>query len=178
MQLDLLLWMLARVTGLSSFLMLAISLVTGMALRSGVLDVLARNRALRSVHEFTAVLWIPLGLVHLITLVLDRTARIGALDLVVPFRVGYGTFAFGLGTIAFELFIVVAVTGWLKRYMNGTAWLWVHRLSYVAFAMAFLHSVLSGTDFSDPKISAVTWAAAMMVMLLTLARVMWGRLPE
>lgn len=178
MQLDLLLWMVARVAGLTSFLMLAISLVTGMALRSGVLDVLARNRALRSLHEFTALLWIPLGLIHLVALVLDKTARIGVIDLVVPFRANYGSLAFGLGTISFELVILVAVTGWLKRYIGGAAWLWIHRLSYVAFALIFLHSVLAGTDFSDPKISAVTWAAAMMVMLLSVARMMWGRLPE
>jgi sulfoxide reductase heme-binding subunit YedZ len=178
MDLDLMLWIVARVTGLASFLMLAVSLLTGMALRSGVFDVVARNKALRSVHEFTAVLWIPLGLLHLITLVLDHTARIGALDLLVPFHVRYGTFAVGLGTITFEIFVLVAVTGWLKRWINGTAWRWVHRLSYVAFGLLFLHAVLAGTDFTDPKISAITWAAAMMVMLLSFARMMWGRLPE
>jgi len=61
MSLDTYLWILARVAGLSAAAALAISLLTGLALRSAVLDWLATNRALRSTHEFTAILWIPLG---------------------------------------------------------------------------------------------------------------------
>jgi len=53
---DTFLWILARVTGLGSATALAISLLTGLALRSAVLDWLATNRALRSTHEFTAIL--------------------------------------------------------------------------------------------------------------------------
>jgi hypothetical protein len=37
--------------------------------------------------------------------------------------------------------------------------------------------VLSGTDFSDPLVSAITWAAAAMLLLLATARAIWGRLP-
>src|SRR5207247_11348923 len=84
---DLFFWLLARVAGLTSFLALAISLVSGLALRTAVLDWLAGNRALRSLHEFTAVIWIPLGLLHLLALLLDSTARVSPVDLVLPFRV-------------------------------------------------------------------------------------------
>ncbi|HLQ62686.1 MAG TPA: hypothetical protein VK131_12575 [Candidatus Acidoferrales bacterium] len=177
MNTDELLWAVARVAGLTSFAALAISLVTGLALRTGVLDWLGSNRHLRSLHEYTAVLWIPLGLLHVATLILDRTARIGLLDVVVPFRVEYGTLAIGLGTLCFDIFAVVAVTGWLKRRMNGTLWLWVHRASYLAFGLLFLHALLAGTDFSDPIVSALTWSVAAILALLSLARLLWGRLP-
>ena len=53
----------------------------------------------------------------------------------------------------------------------------MHRLAYVAFAMLFLHAVLSGTDFSDPVVSAITWATASMLLFLALVRAIWGRLP-
>src|SRR5205823_5289647 len=106
MDADLFAWLLSRVAGLTSFLALAISLVTGLALRTAVLDWLGSNRALRSLHEFTALLWIPLGSLHLLALLLDRTARVTPLDLVIPFRVPYGTLAIGLGTVALELLAV------------------------------------------------------------------------
>jgi predicted ferric reductase len=170
-------WLLARVTGLTSFLALAISLLSGVALRTAVLDWLGSNRALRSLHEFTAVLWIPLGVLHVVSLLLDPTARIGVLDLLLPFRVPYGTFAIGLGTVALELFVLVAVTGWLRRRMNALAWQWIHRAAYLAFALVFLHALLGGTDFSDPLISALTWSTAAVLALLSLARVLYGRLP-
>lgn len=174
-------WVLSRVAGLSSFAALSTSLLSGAALRTAVLDWLAPNRALRSLHEFTAVLWIPLGGIHLLAILLDQTARVTPADLVVPFRVEYGdpraTLAIGLGTVAFELVALVAVTGWLRRRMPAPAWRWIHRLGYAAFALLFLHAVLGGTDFSDPVVSALTWATASILATISIARALWGRLP-
>lgn len=174
---DLFFWILARVAGLSAFAALSISLLTGLALRTAVLDWVGSNRALRSLHEFTALLWIPLGVLHMASLLLDQTARVRPLDLLVPFQMPYGTLAIGLGTLAFELFAVVAVTGWLRRRMGARSWQWLHRLAYAAFGLAFLHAVLGGSDFSDPAVSALTWSVAAGLGLLTAARVLWGRLP-
>ena len=178
--LDTFLWILSRVAGLSSFAALSISLVTGVALRSGLLGGLANNRAMRSTHEFTAILWIPLALLHVVALVLDQTARVALQDLVVPLIANYdynGRLALGLGTISLDLFLLVAVTGWLKSRMEPRSWRWIHRLSYLAYAAAFLHGVLGGTDFSSPVVSALAWATAFALGVFTLGRVLWGRLP-
>jgi predicted ferric reductase len=170
-------WVLARVAGLSSYAVLAIALVTGIALRTAVLDWLGSNRALRALHEYTTVLWIPLAVLHLLSLQLDTTARVGLLDLVIPFHSSYGTLALGLGALSVDLLILVTVTAFFKRRMNKNMWQWLHRMAYVAFALIFLHAVLSGTDFSDPIVSAITWAAASMLLLLAVVRAVWGRLP-
>lgn len=170
-------WVLARVAGLSSYAALAVALVTGIALRSAVLDWMGSNRALRALHEYTTALWVPLAVIHLLSLLLDSTARIGVLDVVVPFHSSYGTLAIGLGALSVDILLVVTVTAFFKRRMNKSVWLWLHRFSYAAFGLAFLHAVLSGTDFSDPLVSAITWAAAAMLLLLALTRAIWGRLP-
>jgi predicted ferric reductase len=174
---DVFLWVLARVTGLTSFAALSIALLTGLAMRTGVLDWLGSNRALRSLHEYTTMLWMPLGGLHVLTLLLDRTAHIRVWDLVVPFGVPYGTVAIGLGTITAQILALVAVTGLARRHIQGRAWQWVHRLSYVAFGLLFLHALLGGSDFGDPVVSALTWSTAGLLALLTAARVIWGRLP-
>jgi sulfoxide reductase heme-binding subunit YedZ len=178
MRVDTFLWILARVTGLGASTALAISLLTGLALRSALLDWLATNRAVRATHEFTAILWIPLGLLHLLFIVLDSSVQlpIRPVDLVLPFKVGYGTFAIGLGTITFDIFVLVAVTGWLRRRIHNVAWQWIHRLSYVACALLFLHAVLGGSDFNSPQVSAIAWSAAAILAVLSLARILWGRL--
>lgn len=177
MNLDLFFWELARVAGLSAYAALSASLLTGLALRTGVLDWLGSNRVLRSLHEYTTVLWMPLGGLHIVALLFDQTARVRLVDVVVPFLMPYGTLAIGLGTITFEVFLLVAVTGLLKRRMSNRAWLWVHRLSYLAFGLVFVHGVLGGSDFGDPVISALTWSTAGLLALLSAARVIWGRLP-
>ena len=174
---DQFLWVLARVAGLGSYAALAMAVVTGIALRTAVLDWLGNNRALRSLHEYTTVLWIPLAGIHLGALLLDSTARVGVLDLVVPFHAAYGTFAIGLGALAVDLLIVVTVTALLRRRIKPDLWKWLHRLAYAAFALIFFHAVLSGTDFSDPVVSAISWAVAAALLALGLARAVWGRLP-
>ena len=170
-------WVLARVAGLGSYAALAIALVTGIALRTAVFDWLGSNRAVRGLHEYTTVLWVPLAALHLVALLLDTTARIGVVDLFVPFRSSYGTLAIGVGALSLDLLIVVTVAAYLKRRMRKEMWLWLHRVVYVAFALVFLHAVLSGTDFSDPAVSAITWGSAAALLTLAIARVLGGRLP-
>jgi sulfoxide reductase heme-binding subunit YedZ len=176
-QADLLFWMLARVTGLAAFLALAVALLSGVALRTSVLDRVGTNRAWLELHNFSTILWIPLGGLHLLTLLVDRTAQVAPVDLIVPFGITYGAVPVGLGTIALDLFALVTVTGWMKRQMSQPLWSWIHRLSYPAFAVSFVHAILSGTDFSAPAVSALAWSFAFAVLVLALARVLWGRLP-
>lgn len=170
-------WVLSRVSGLSSYAALAIALVTGIGLRTAVFDWLGSNRLVRSVHEYTTVLWIPLAVLHIVSLLLDSTARIGLLDVFVPFHSSYGTLGIGLGALSLDVLLVVTVTAYLKRRMPKEWWLWVHRLAYAAFALIFLHAVLSGTDFSDPVVSAITWGSAAALLTLALVRLLGGRLP-
>lgn len=170
-------WVLARVTGLASYAALAMAVVTGIALRTALLDWLAGNRVLRSLHEYTTVLWLPLAGLHIVALLFDSTARIGLLDVLLPFHTSYGTLEIGLGVLSLDLVAAVTVTGLFKRAMPRGAWLWIHRLAYVAFALIFLHAMLSGTDFSDPAVSAITWGAAAGMLTLTVVRVVGGRLP-
>jgi sulfoxide reductase heme-binding subunit YedZ len=170
-------WVLARVAGLASYGSLAVALVTGIALRTAVLDWLGSNRSLRALHEYTTVLWIPLAVVHIASLLLDQTSRITPIDVFVPFHASYGTLAIGLGTLSVDVLVVVTVTAWLKRRIKLEVWQWLHRLAYVAFALMFFHAVLGGTDFSDPVVSAITWSTAASLLALGLSRALWGRLP-
>jgi sulfoxide reductase heme-binding subunit YedZ len=174
---DLGFWFAARATGLSAFAAISLSVVSGEALRTSVLDFLASNRAIRKLHDFTTWLWIPLVIAHVVTLLLDKTARIALRDVVVPFQVDYGWWQIGLGTLALDILIVVTVTSWLRKRMNNTLWQWIHRTSYIAFAAIFFHAFFSGTDFNAPLVSAIAWSLALALAIVGVARLLWGRLP-
>lgn len=170
-------WVLARVAGLGSYAALAIALVSGIALRTAVFDWLGSNRIVRSLHEYTIVLWIPLALIHVGSLLLDSTARIAWLDVFVPMHSSYGSLGIGLGALSLDVLLLVSVTAYFKRRIRKDVWVWIHRLAYGAFALVFLHAVLSGTDFSDPVVSAITWGSAAALVTLGVARALGGRLP-
>lgn len=171
-------WIVARATGIAAYIALCLSVLSGVALRTSVLDFLAKNRALRSLHDFMTWIWIPLGAGHVLSLLLDKTARIAPLDLIVPFQVDYAPLAIGLGTLSLDILVAITITSWLRRRMDDRLWRWLHRTSYVAFVSLFLHALWSGTDFSVPLISSLSWSAALGIGLLAASRILFGRLPE
>src|ERR1700687_5339970 len=171
-----LVWILARSTGTASLVALTLSLLTGIALRTGTFAWLSHNRGVRVVHGFLAVLCIPLGLAHVVALLFDRYAQVGLLDLVIPFGVSYGRLAVGLGTISAQLILVVLVSTWLRSSLTLGQWRAFHRLSYVAFVAAFAHGILSGTDLANPVIAALAWVTAAAVATVAVRRVMRARM--
>jgi sulfoxide reductase heme-binding subunit YedZ len=171
-----LVWILARSTGTAALVELTLSVLTGIALRTGTFAWLSHNRGLRAVHGFLTVLWIPLGLAHVVALLLDRYAQVGLLDLVIPFGVSYGRFAIGLGTISAQLILVVLISTWLRSSLTLGQWRAFHRLSYVAFFAAFAHGIMSGTDLANPVVAGLAWITAVAVGLIALRRVTRARI--
>src|SRR5438094_9407303 len=109
---DLFFWEIARASGLAAYAALCISVLSGLAPRTQALSFLANNRAVRALHDWTPWIVIPAALVHVVALLLDATARIGILDVFVPFLTSYGQLAIGLGTIWLDPLILVLVTAW------------------------------------------------------------------
>lgn len=163
-------WIGARATGTASLVALVLSVLSGMALRSGALGWLSHNRGVRAVHDLTSVLWLPLALAHVVALFLDPYAKVGLVDLVVPFQVAYGRLAVGLGTIGLQLSLVIVVSTWLRRHLTYGGWLAIHRLSYVAFVGVFAHGLLAGTDFAQPPLAALAWLTAVVLALVGFRR--------
>src|SRR5438045_5441938 len=104
-----LVWIIARSTGTAALVALVLSVLSGMALRSGALAWLSHNRGVRAVHDLTSVLWLPLAIAHVIALLLDPYAKIGLVDVAVPFLVPYGSFATGRVTLIVHLAPVVHI---------------------------------------------------------------------
>ena len=176
MDVGLLLWVVARVAGLTAYAVLGAAVVTGLALRSSVFQSLVTNRALRETHTFATVLWIPLAVAHVGSLLLDQTARLSATQVLVPFSSAYASIGLGCGALSLDLAVVVIAAGLLRQQAPRGLWLWVHRLAYAAFGAAFVHSLLTGTDVAEVGISALVCAVAGGVALLSLSRLLWGRL--
>src|SRR4029079_18136962 len=76
-----------------------------------------------------------------------------------------------------DIIMVVTITSWLKRRMNNTLWMWIHRTSYIAFVAIFFHAAQSGTDFDAPLVSAIAWSTAAALAIIGVTRLVWGRLP-
>jgi sulfoxide reductase heme-binding subunit YedZ len=179
MSADLVLWYAAHAAAMAAFFVLAASMLTGMAVRTAYLAPVARTRAVVALHSFLTWFWVPLVAVHVIALVLDSTARIAPIDVVIPFRVVEGAgsqLAIGLGTASLIILVIIGVTSALRRWMRPPVWRWIHRLSYPTFVVFLVHAQLAGTDFSNAAVSVAGWAALGGLVMLAMLRGLGGRM--
>jgi predicted ferric reductase len=173
--LDQLLWLTSRTAALTAFFVIVLALVTGQALRTFMLEGWVRRREALALHSFLTVCWAPLVAIHVLAGLLDPVSRLTPLDLFIPLRVPYAALPIGLGTLGFDILLVVGVTSYLRKRMDAATWRWMHRTTYVMFLLFFAHAVLSGSDLARPIIAAAVWATCAFVIILTLARLTIGR---
>jgi len=98
---------------------------------------LHRNLAL------TAVVFLAL---HIVTAVVDPYTHLGFASAVIPFSSYYRTFWLGLGVIALELLLAIAITSLLRRFVGQSSWRAIHWFAYAAWPVAVLHGFGTGTD--------------------------------
>jgi methionine sulfoxide reductase heme-binding subunit len=176
MTLDQALWETARAAALAAFFVLSAAIISGQALRSAILEGAMRNRELVNLHRFLTLCWVPLVALHILSITLDSVARVSPLDLLVPFRLSYAALPVGLGTLGFDLLLVVTATSFLRQRLDPLTWRWLHRLSYPMFLLFATHGLLAGTDFSRSVVLAPAAGVIVFIAVVTLARLLFGRL--
>jgi sulfoxide reductase heme-binding subunit YedZ len=161
-------WIIARASGITAYLLITTSMVAGLVVKSRPFGTAVRPAAALDVHRFiTSLALMAIGL-HGLTLVADATVHITFGDLVVPFVAPYRPLATGLGVIAADLALAVALSFPLKRRIGGRNWRRLHWATYAIFALSTAHGLAAGTDSGQPwaihmylgAVAAVAFATA------------------
>jgi sulfoxide reductase heme-binding subunit YedZ len=163
-------WYLTRGTGAVTLLLLTISVALGVANVRRVRTERVPRFVIDAVHRNASLLALAFLAVHIGTSVLDTFAPIRLIDVFVPFVAGYRPVWLGLGTVATDLLIAVALTSVLRRRLGHRTWRTTHWLAYACWPVALVHGLGTG---SDPK---ATWMLALTAgcVLVVLAAV-WIR---
>jgi DMSO/TMAO reductase YedYZ heme-binding membrane subunit len=121
----------------------------------------------QTLHRDLSLFCLVLIVVHIATTVVDGFAPIGFLDAVIPLRSPYRPLWLGLGALAFDLFLVLAVTSALRRRVGYRSWKAVHWLAYLCWPVAVLHGLGTGTDarLAPTLVIDVVCVAAVVVAL-------------
>lgn len=158
-----LLWMIARGAGLSALVLLTAATSLG-AVVSGRLPSRPGSRVVAQyAHRVTASLGLAVLGLHLTTILADSFAHVGWVAALVPFTSSYRPMWIGLGSIAAYTFLLVAVTGFARGRLTGSArasaaWRVMHGLAYAGWAAAMLHGLRAGTD------TGVAWVRWLYVL--------------
>jgi sulfoxide reductase heme-binding subunit YedZ len=142
-------WLLARASGMTAYALLTLSVLAGLVLKARPFAGLKPARV-TGIHRTVALSAIGALIGHGAALVLDATARVSPLGLVVPGLAGHRPLATSLGVLAGELMVIVYVSYFLRRRIGARAWRRLHWMTYAVFAAATVHGLAAGTDTPRP----------------------------
>jgi sulfoxide reductase heme-binding subunit YedZ len=144
------LWYLTRATGLVSLILLSGTVILGIISSVGWTAHRWPRFLSQAVHRNLSLFCLALIGIHIVTTVADGFVPIGYLDAFVPFLTPYRPLWIGLGALAFDMLLAVAITSGLRRRIGTRTWRGVHYLAYVCWPIAVLHGLGSGTDTRLP----------------------------
>ncbi|GAW49052.1 MULTISPECIES: ferric reductase-like transmembrane domain-containing protein [unclassified Nocardioides] len=101
----------------------------------------------QSLHRNLALLSVVMLAVHVTTAVVDSYVDIRWWQTLVPWAGStYEPVWLGLGALALDLFLVVAVTSAVRARMRHRSWRAIHLLAYAGWVAAVVHGLGIGTD--------------------------------
>ncbi|ARC58095.1 hypothetical protein AS850_13510 [Frondihabitans sp. 762G35] len=140
------LWALGRGTGIASLVLFTASIVLGIITRSGrPLPGLPRF-SVTLVHRNVTLVATLFLVVHIVSLLFDPYAQLTLLDAVVPFFGAFKPFWQGLGTLGFDLILVIVATSLLRNRIGTRVFRAVHWATYALWPIALAHAIGNGTN--------------------------------
>jgi methionine sulfoxide reductase heme-binding subunit len=170
------LWFASRGSGLVLLVLFTAVVVLGVATRLGSSPARWPRFAVAELHRTLSLFAVALLTLHVVTAILDPFVRIGWAATVLPFTSPYRTLAIGLGTLAVDLSGAVLVTSLLRQRIGHRVWRAVHWLAYLAWPVAFIHSLTAGNDLGVWWVGLLEWGCAAAVGAAVLTRLL--RVPE
>ncbi|KAA9153624.1 hypothetical protein FPZ12_034155 [Amycolatopsis acidicola] len=140
------LWDFGRGSGVVALVLLTLSMVLGIATRSGRPAPWLPRFAVAETHRNTSLLATVFLVLHVGLLLFDPYAQLRIFDLVFPFVGNYRPFWQGLGTVALDLMIALVVTSLLRTRIGLRTWRGIHWAAYGLWPIALVHALGTGTD--------------------------------
>ena len=131
--------------------------MAGLTLKTRVLRTV-KPASITDVHRFLSLTGLVAVAAHAAALVLDTTVKVSLPALVIPGLVPYRTLWTSLGVVTLELMVILHVSFRLRKLIGNRVWRRLHYASFVAFAGATTHGLLSGSD------SGQLWALAIYAL--------------
>jgi sulfoxide reductase heme-binding subunit YedZ len=168
-------WILARASGLTAYVLLTLSVLAGLTVKSKPFGKAVRPPTVTDLHRFLALLGLGALAIHGSALVLDTTVKITPAALFFPGLSPYRPIWTALGVLAAELMVLVYVSFGLRKRIGVRNWRRLHYATYLVFALATLHGLAAGTDSARPwaiwlyvgAVGAVVTATAWRVLTVS-----------
>lgn len=155
------LWYTTRATGLVTLILFTLVVALGTLVANRVGGTVVGRFEINELHRSASMVAMVFLALHVTTTVIDSYAPTGWLSILVPLASRYKTLGVAVGAVAVDLVLAVWVSSLLKVRVRYESWRFLHWFSWLAFASALAHALLTGTDArSGAGLALVTACAA------------------
>ena len=147
-----------------------------MALGLGLSNKLARLwpgvPATFAIHEYVSLLGLAFALFHGLILLGDRYINFTVAQVFVPFATtDYRPTWVGIGQIGFYIWLIVALSFYVRSSIGQKTWRAIHYLSFVMYLMGLIHGLFSGTDTASNWAGWYYWTSGGSLLFLFVYRI-------
>ena len=139
-------WDVARAGGFVAYALLAASVAVGLALSLGWRSPRWTRFVTNEVHRFLTLLSLVFIVVHGAAIAIDPFIKMSLPEVLVPFLASYRPVWVALGIIAGYLALAIYLSERIRSRIGYAWWRRFHALAFVAFAMALVHGIATGSD--------------------------------
>ncbi len=140
-------WYLSRATAFVSLSILWLSMALGIGISNKMARLWPGAPAAFSIHEYTSLLGLAFALFHGLILLGDRYINFTVAQVFIPFSTtNYRPLWTGIGQLSFYLWVIVALTFYIRSTIGQKTWRVIHYLSFIMYVMGLLHGLFGGTD--------------------------------
>jgi methionine sulfoxide reductase heme-binding subunit len=169
------LWYLTRGAGLVALLLLTASTLLGVLTAGRSRSERWPRFAVAALHRNLTLLAMVFVGIHVATTIADAYAPIGVKDVFVPFASQYRPIWVGLGALAFDLMLAIAISSALRRRIGYRAWRALHWSAYAMWPIALAHGLGTGSDARSGWMAMLSVACGAVVVLAVAGRLVGSR---
>lgn len=165
-------WYLSRGSAFVALSLLWLSMALGLGLTNKLARIWPGAPAAFAIHEYVSLLGLAFTLFHALILLGDRYIQFSVTQILIPFSTtGFKPLLVGLGQVGFYVWLLLALSFYVRPKIGAKAWRALHYLSFLSYCVALYHGIASGTDTQLPWAQNYYWISGVSLLFLLMQRI-------
>ena len=124
-----------------------------------------------AIHEYVSLLGLAFALFHALVLLGDHYINFTIAQIFMPFSTtDYRPTWVGIGQIGFYIWLIVALSFYVRSSIGQKMWRVIHYLSFAMYLMGLIHGLFSGTDTGSNWAGWYYWISGGSLLFLFIYR--------
>jgi methionine sulfoxide reductase heme-binding subunit len=171
-------WLVSRASGILALMLVALSVLMGLAMATKVLRRPGLKRVVVRLHEHVALVALLAIALHGLALLGDHWLKPGWHGIAVPFAMSYKPQFTGLGILAGYLAVLVGPSFYLRRRIGTGRWRKLHRATVVVWVLSVVHAIGAGSDGSKLWLQGIVIGTGVPIVYLLVLRILPAGAPS